>query len=275
MQRTLLAATLAGLIALPAAVMATDGPDITIYRAGNDALYQPGQGAVDNGYAVIREQRRVGFERGTQDLVIGNLPDYLEPAAINLDFKGGRVKVLSQRLLLSSGGNDALLGQIGKQVSVIGDNGQVLVKGQLQRIDRDGSLVIGGDVFGPTVVRRYSAVKLINGEAGSGSRLQVRVLTDNGGHADAELSYPAHGLGWRAAYTGTLQPGSRCRMRLKAVASIANRSGRAWDDADVTLFAGRPNIASQGGGPRPMMALAAPAARKAMPQQQSLDAYRT
>ena len=276
MHRALLPLLVAGMLAVTGtAALAADGPDITIYHAGGDALYQPGHGAVDSGYAVIRETRRVGFEKGTQDLVIDNLPDYLEPAAVSLGFQGDRVKVLSQRLLLSTGDNDALLGQVGKQVSVIGDNGQVLVKGQLQRIGRDGSLVISGDVFGPTVVRRYSAVKLISGEAGSGSRLQVRVRTSAGGHADAKLVYPAHGLGWRAAYTGTLQAGSRCRMHLVSMASIANRSGRDWDDADVTLFAGQPNIASRGGGPRPMLAAVAPSSRNAMPTQQSLDAYRT
>lgn len=276
MHRALLPLVLAGMLAAPVtAALAADGPDMTIYRADGDALFQSGQGAVDNGYAVIREQRRIGFDKGSQDIVIGNLPDFLEPEAVSLRFDNNRVQVLSQRLMLASGANDALLGQLGKQVSVIGDNGQVLVKGELQRVDHDGSLVIGGDVFGPTVVRRYSAVKLISGEAGSGSRLLVRVHTDASGHSQATLSYPTHGLGWRAAYTGTLQAGGRCRLRLDAQASIANRSGRDWDGASIKLFAGQPNIRSQYNGPRPMMAAAAPANRTTLPQQESLDAYRT
>ncbi len=276
MHRALLSLVVAVMIAAPvSAALAADGPDMTIYHADGDALFQSGHSAIDSGYAVIREQRRIGFDKGSQDIVIGNLPDFLEPEAVSLHFNSNRVKVRSQRLMLASGGNDALLGQIGKQVSVIGDNGQVLVKGQLQRVGRDGSLVIGGDVFGPTVVQRYSAVKLISGEAGSGSRLQLRVHADASGHSDAVLSYPTHGLGWRAAYTGTLQPGGSCRMQLQAMASIANRSGRDWQGASIKLFAGAPNIHAQHNGPRPMMAAAAPNGRMAMPKQQSLDAYRT
>ncbi len=272
MHRALTSVFIAGLIAAPVtAALAADGPDITIYHARDNALFQPGQGAVDSGYAMVREQRRVGFEKGTQDLVVGSLPDYLEPEAISLHFSGRHVRVLAQRVLLATGGNDALLGQIGKPVSILGANGQVLVKGQLERVDRNGTLVIGGDVFGPTVVRHYSAVKLISGEAGTGSRLQVRLQADAGGHAEATLSYPTHGLGWRAAYTGTLQPGARCRMRLTAEASIANRSGRDWQDADIKLFAGQPNIQSRYSGPRPMMA---GTVSRALPVQQSIDAYR-
>jgi hypothetical protein len=276
MHRALLSVALAGMLAAPVtAALAADGPDMTIYHTDGNALFQSGHGAVNNGYAVIRESRRIGFDKGSQDIVIGNLPDFLEPEAVNLNFDSSRVKVLSQRLMLASGGNDALLGQVGKQVSVIGDNGQVLVKGELKRVDRDGSLVIGGDVFGPTVVQRYSAVKLISGEAGSGSRLQVRVHADASGHSDAVLSYPTHGLGWRAAYTGTLQPGGHCRMRLDAMASIANRSGRDWSGASIKLFAGQPNIESQSNIVRPMMAGAMADKRVVIPRQQSLDAYRT
>ncbi len=276
MHRALLPLLIAGTLAAPAmAAQATDGPDMTIYHADGNALFQGDNGAIDSGYAVIREQRRVSFEKGGQNLLIGDLPDFLEPEAVSLRVGSGHVRVLSQRLLLASGNQDALRGQIGKQVSVIGDNGQVLVKGELQRIGRDGSLVIGGDVFGPTVVRSYSAVKLISGEAGSGSRLQVRVQADASGHAKATLSYPTHGLGWRAAYTATLQPGSRCRMRLEAQASIANRSGRDWDGAAIKLFAGQPNMASGSNRPRPMMAGVLADKRGGVPEQQSLDAYRT
>ncbi|KGI77921.1 DUF4139 domain-containing protein [Oleiagrimonas soli] len=275
MQRVLLSLALAGVLVTPVA-LATDGPDLTLYRSNDNSLFQSGAQSIDSGYAVIREQRNLGYAKGAQDLTIGNLPSYLEPEAVTLSFGSDHVKVLSQRLLLSQGHNGALIGQIGKQVSVIGDNGQTLVQGQLESVGHDGSLVIGGDVFGPTVVQQYSAVKLLNGEIGGGSRLIVHVQADNDGHSNAVLTYPTHGLGWRAAYTATLQPGNSCRMRLRAQASIANRSGRDWNDADIKLVAGQPNIGGNNGGPRPaMMSFRAKSEAAPMPQQGTLDAYRT
>lgn len=273
MQRIALSLLIAGLVIAPVAV-AADGPQLTLYHSTDDNLFHAGHGALDSGYAVIHEQREVGYAKGVQDITLGNLPDYLDPEAVVLRFHTDTVRVLSQRLLLAQGSNGSLIGQIGKQVSVIGANGHELVRGQLMRVGRDGSLVIGGDVFGPTVVQHYSAVKLIGGSTGGGSRLELHIDADDAGHRQASLTYPTSGLGWRAAYTATLAPGESCHMTLDAEASIANRSGRDWNNASVKLVAGQPNIAQQRiGGPLPMNAMAS--AAKAMPRQDTLDAYRS
>jgi hypothetical protein len=96
------------------------------------------------------------------------------------------------------------------------------------------------------------------------------------GETNAVLSYPATGMGWRAAYVATLQPGTTCSMQFESRASIANRSGRDWHDARLTLIAGEPNFA-KASGPRPMMmrAMAAPTAAEALPEQSSLADYRS
>ncbi|HEY8681785.1 MAG TPA: DUF4139 domain-containing protein, partial [Rhodanobacter sp.] len=94
----------------------------------------------------------------------------------------------------------------------------------------------------------------------------------------AVLSYPTSGLGWRAAYVATLQPGAACRMQFESRASIANRSGRDWHDTQLTLIAGEPNMA-KASAPRPMMAMARSFSAKAgsaeLPQQSSLADYRS
>jgi hypothetical protein len=63
-------------------------------------------------------------------------------------------------------------------------------------------------------------------------------------------------------------------MQLKSDASIANRSGRGYDAATVTLIAGQPNL---GNGNRRMYSVAAPApmAAAAMPAQAPLGDYRS
>jgi hypothetical protein len=130
---------------------------------------------------------------------------------------------------------------------------------------------------GTTLVRQYAAVRTDGNDFPTGSSLDLRVDAARTGNARAVLSYPTSGLGWRAAYVATLQPGDACRMRFESRASIANRSGRDWRDATLTLVAGEPHFA-KASAPRPMMMQAKAAfaaAPAAMPEQAPLADYRS
>ena len=247
---------------------------LTIYRSDSSALYaSSGAGSVDDGYAVVREQRDLQLTAGTHDVILGNLPIQIDPEAIALGFTDGNAKVLSQRLLLAEGASGALTGLVGQQIHVLGSNGEPLADGTLLRAG-DGLLVKGA--LGTTLVHHYAAVRSGDGSFPTGSSLDLRVDASRTGTAAASLSYPTSGLGWRAAYVATLQPGATCRMQFESRASVANRSGRDWTDAQVTLIAGEPNM-SKPSSPRPMMAMANSfrAKSEAMPQQDSVGDYRS
>lgn len=271
MRRTLFAFALAGIVAAPA-LATDDGPSLTLYHTNGEQLFRGTSQSIDSGYAVVHEQRDLHLSSGTQDVVIDDLPDYLDPEAIALAFPGDKTQVLSQRLLLPRGHDGTLTGHIGKQVTVLGNNGQSLVQGTLVGVGNDGSLLIGGDVFGPTVVHNYAAIKLTGGKIGGGSRLMLRVKNKGSGDVDAQLTYPTSGLAWRAAYAAMLQSGHSCRVQLTAQASIANRSGRAWHGVALKLVAGKPALDNNTPAPRMMMAKAA--AAPAAPQQSTLGDYR-
>jgi len=253
---------------------ATDGASITLYRSDSPALYaSSGDSNGDDGYAVVREQRSVTLQSGVHDLVLGDLPNHLDAEAMALGFPGGEAKVISQRLLLGQGPNAALTGLTGSTISVLGGNGQTLASGTLLRAGEDGLVVRGNN--GTTLIRDYAAVNTEGGNFPTGSSLRLRIDASRSGQADAVLSYPTSGLGWRAAYVATLQPGHTCSMQFESRASIANRSGRDWHDANLTLIAGEPNFAKPT-GPRPMMMRAmAAAAPEALPEQSSLADYRS
>ncbi|GAB3792984.1 DUF4139 domain-containing protein [Dyella agri] len=258
-----------------AATPAASGADITLYRSDSAALYaSSGDGNVDDGYAVIREQRALTLKPGLQDVTLGNLPDHLDAEALALGFPGGNAKVVSQRLLLGQGTSAALTGLIGREVSVLGDSGQTLATGTLLRAADDGLMI--GSATGTSWIRQYAGVRVSSGDFPTGSSLRLRIDAARGGDTEAALSYPTAGLGWRAAYVATLQPGDGCRMRFESRASIANRSGRDWHDAKLTLIAGEPNFA-KASGPRPvmMMAKANNFAAAPMPQQAQMDNYRS
>ena len=274
--RSLLAFACLTALAGTASAQAADSTTLTLYRSDNPALYASQGGDVDAGYAVVREQRSLALAAGTHDVAIGNLPNALDAEALSLTFPGNEARVISQRLLLAQGNDGALSGLVGREVDVLGSNGESLANGTLLRAG-NGLLVRGvSGVTGTTLVRDYAAVRSNGGSFPLGSTLSLRVDAARAGQARAVLSYPTAGLGWRAAYVATLQPGNTCRMQFESRASIANRSGRDWKDAQVTLIAGEPNMA-KGSAPRPMMAMARgfSAKAEAMPQQDSVGDYRS
>jgi hypothetical protein len=271
--RTALAFACIAALAGTSTAHAADTTELTLYRSDSAALYASHGGDVDDGYAVVREQRTLELAAGTHDVVIGDLPNSLDAEALALGFPDGHAKVISQRLLLAQGANAALTGLVGHTVEVLGAGGLPLANGTLLRAG-DGLLIRG--VTGTTLVRNYASVRSTDGEFPLGSSLSLRVDAARAGSTRAVLSYPTAGLGWRAAYVATLQPGASCRMQFESRASIANRSGRDWHDAQVTLIAGEPNMA-KASAPRPMMAMARSYSAKsdAMPQQDSIGDYRS
>jgi hypothetical protein len=272
-RRTALAIACIALTGTPLA-HAGDTTELTLYRSDSAALYAGAStDTVDDGYAVVREQRALTLAAGQHDAVLGDLPAYLDSEALSLDFPRGEANVLSQRLLLAQGSHAALGALVGSSVDVLGDNGQPLVQGTLLRTGDD--LAVRDASGRTTLVRHYSAVRSAQADVSSGSRLQLRLDARRAGQADAVLSYPTSGLGWRAAYMATLQPGAACRMRFESRASIANRSGRDWRHVQLTLIAGEPNMA-KASAPRPrLMSFNAKAASEAMPQQAGLGDYRS
>jgi hypothetical protein len=270
------ALVLACLAALGAAASAHAARDtaLTVYRSDSTQLYAShAEGSAGDGYAVVREQRPLTLAAGAQDLVIGNLPIYLDPEAIALAFPDRGTEVLSQRLLLGEGNDAMLTGLTGRTVEVLGDTGQTLASGTVLRAS-EGLLIQGADGQS-TLVRDYAAVRTRGDAFPSGSSLRLRVNAAHAGPTTATLSYPTSGIGWRAAYVGTLQPGSACRMQFDSRASIANRSGRDWRQVQLQLVAGEPRFA-KASAPQPMMARAysAKAESAGMPQQSSLADYR-
>jgi hypothetical protein len=273
--RTALAIACAVFCSAPLA-QAADHASITLYRSDNSSLYAShGDSTVDDGYAVVREQRSIDLQAGIHDVVLGDLPSNLDAEAMALGFPGGEAKVISQRLLLGQGANAALTGLTGSSINVVGDNGQSLANGTLLRAGDEG-LIVRNANGGTTLIRNYAAVNTASGNFPTGSSLRIRVDASRSGDTTAVLSYPTSGIGWRAAYVATLQPGNSCSMQFESRASIANRSGRDWHDTNLTLIAGEPNFAKNN-GPRPMMmkAMAAPAAAEAMPEQSSMGDYRS
>ncbi|WHZ20846.1 MAG: hypothetical protein OJF55_002995 [Rhodanobacteraceae bacterium] len=272
MSRRPLCAALVALLAAPAAFAATS---LTIYHADNDALFSgDSRGTLNSGHALVREQRSLSLAGGNQQLRIGGLPATLDPEAIMVGFgAGSAVTVLGQRVLLGGVGGEA----VGRQVTVHGIGGASGggdLTGELVMATKNGQLIRTQD-GNLHLIHQYESMTMPGDAYSHGSTLLLDIDAKSAGNRDAHLTYTTSGLGWRAAYTATLEAGSACRMQFKPEASIANRSGRDYDGTTIKLVAGQPNL----GNLVRMYSVAAPApmaaSERAMPQQASLGDYRS
>lgn len=270
----LTSSSLATAIALAAAstgIAAAENPALTIYRADNDALFENG-GLSTDGYAIVHEQRAMRLNGGPQSLVVDGLPATLDPEAVSLDLGAG-TRVLAQRVL-SSGDGGALAAHRGEKVNIGLRSGGV--QGTLLGLD-NGALIVHEDSGQVVYVREYDTLRFTQGSGLPGSTLQLTV-DGKPGDVEATLTYPTSGLGWRAAYSALLLDNAACRMRLDALASVANRSGRDYPAAYLKLVAGSPNIArpvTRMYAAKATMAAGVASAPQALPEQSSLGDYRS
>ncbi|NCT67029.1 MAG: DUF4139 domain-containing protein [Rhodanobacteraceae bacterium] len=249
-------------------------PALTIYRSDSDSLYEAGSAPVADGHAIVHEQRTLQLAGGKQTVVIDGLPALLDTEAVALDL-GGAARVLAQRVV-SAGDAGALAAHRGERVQVFAADGRMLADGVLVALD-GGMLGVRGDDGRVGYIREFARVAFPQGSGLPGSTLQV-ALDGKAGAAPASLTYPTAGLGWRAAYSALLLGGDgACKLRLDALASIANRSGRDYSGANLKLIAGAPNFARYDRGPVPMAAKAmiAAAAPEAPPEQSALGDFRS
>lgn len=262
--------TLAMTATIPLSAVAAD-PALTIYRSDSDALFDSGNHPVADGHAVVHEQRTLQLSGGSQTVVVDGLPSLLDAEAVAIDL-GGAARVLGQRVMTA--GDGLLSAHRGERVQVMAADGRAIADGVLVSID-GGGLGVRGNDGRVAYVRDYARVEFPDGAGLPGSSLHL-ALDGKAGPADARLTYPTAGLGWRAAYSALLQDGSGCRLRLDALASVANRSGRDYASASLKLVAGAPNFAGYDRGPRMMaMKAAAAPAPEALPEQSSLGDYRS
>ena len=248
-------------------------PALTIYRSDGDSLFEAGNQPIADGHAIVHEQRRLQLSGGHQDVVIDGLPTMLDTEAVAIDF-GGAARVLGQRVI-SAGDGGLLAAHRGERVQVFGNDGRQVADGIVIAVDGN-SLGIRSSDGRINYLRDYARVEFAEGSGLPGSTLQLAV-DGKAGATPATLTYPTAGLGWRAAYSAMLVGEDGCRLRLDALASIANRSGRDYAGAKLKLIAGSPNFAKYDRGPRVMMMkAAAPApAPGSAPEQSSLGDYRS
>src|SRR6185312_3092902 len=205
------------------------------------------------------------------ELLIDGLPASAGPETMAVGFDpASGVKVLGQQLRIAHPLSDA----IGQPVDIVTSDGTRL-HGTLLGWTHDTGAMLRTDDGKVQLVRSYTSMTLPSGSIIDSGILRMNVDAKSPGERDAHLTYVTGGLGWRAAYSTTFADSGSCRMQFKPEASIANRSGRDYDNAKIKLVAGQPNLGNAGVRMYSMAKAPAPMAAAAMPEQASLGDYRS
>ena len=259
MNRTLLASSLtSALIAMATPSHAADGT-LTIYSGDFNSVAQTEGQPGGAGFALV--EKPLGFELKTGDnnVRLAGLPTALDSSSALLKPMGAAT-IRGQRFDFAMAGQEELLRRaLGQPVTVeqsVGNEKQTYA----------GTLISAGN--GLTlrladgrikVLSNYSNFELPRLPEGvvNEPTMNWTVAADHAGRQDFALTYATAGMAWRAEYNVNLQgQGKQCRMALEGAAMVVNRSGADFNNVQLTLVAGEPNRAGNGGQPMPMAARA-------------------
>ena len=278
MSRRLLVAALAAVLVAPVALAATP-IRLTIYHSDDTALYAGNtrDNALDTGFALVHARRALDISAGRGSVHINGLPANVDPETFTAAFEhGAGVQVLATRVHVAHPEADA----IGHTVDIegattSGSGSRTQYHGKLLGWGYNGVMVQAPDGR-IQLVHDYASMTMPTDAAMGRGSATLDVDAKAAGQREATITYATKGLGWRMAYSATLPGSGACRMLLKSDASIANRSGRDFAGAGVTLVAGQPNLAQHGVRMVSMAARAMPmAASEPMPVQSALGDYRS
>lgn len=222
-----------------------------------------------NGQSLVNEQRTLELPKGAGQVFLPDLPTSLEAQTLHVRSltspKNFKIQdlALDDELLTPS---TLLRRHIGKQVTLILPDGKTR-DGRIQKeatvlsTDEAPLFLVEGRVYsGPVEAVIYPS--LPDGLA-SKPRLSLNVVNSGPARQTLELTYLAREISWRMDYVLTMNKAASSAL-LSGWASIVNRSGRDFRNADIELLAGeprseRPALARSFAGDAMIMAKAAPA----------------
>lgn len=264
MRKTLLAAMCAASCAAAAA-----DTRLTVYSGDFDAVLQSTSMPGMPGFALVRQAVSLPSRDG--EVALGGLPVAIDAAGVRIVAPPG-ARVTGQRYDLGATSQAELISRaIGQPVTVEYSAGAEprAVLGTLIAVN-DGLVI---DRAGEIVaLRQFDSVAMNTAPHALSARPMLRWnVAGAAGDAAYVVDFPTGGMAWRAEYVATLD--GHCRMDFGGAAQVVNRSGAGFDDAQLTLVAGQPNVQPVAGAPQPMMFKAEMRVADAAPQPQASGEY--
>ncbi|WP_377003228.1 DUF4139 domain-containing protein [Coralloluteibacterium thermophilus] len=218
---------------------------LTVYSGDFEGVNNayPGEGMP--GLALVSQTLRRQVPAGDGELAVTGLPRALDAGTVALAPQDGGVQVRGQRYEFALAGQEELLQRsIGRPIEVSYSTGGSRQTDRGVLLAAGNGLTLRLDSGRIKVLREYDSFDLVELPGGLNAQptLRWQLAADAAGERDFLLDYATGGLAWRAEYRAVLAGADgACRMDFAGSAQVANRSGAAFADAELTLVAGEPN----------------------------------
>jgi hypothetical protein len=202
------------------------------------------------GYAVVKEDRAIAFDRGEGELSFTGVAALLDPTTVSfVSLDDPATKVLEQDYRFDLVSNEKLIQRfIDRPVTVMTTQGAGRMAHSGTLLSASGGLVLQKDTGGIVTIRDYDTIDFPSLPGGLLTKptLVWKTWSPEGGEQDTRLSYQTTGITWWADYNLVFTPGADANsgtVDVGAWVSILNKSGGAYEDAKLKLVAGEVNRA--------------------------------
>lgn len=230
-------------LALPACLFAQDREQaLTVYT---------------NGLGLVRDMRTLELPRGRTTLSISGVAAHIDPTSVRIQSitAPDALSILEQRYAHDTATGDLMLSEfLNQNIQLTFEGTDIPVLGRLLHVDTnqltlqydDGRV----DIIRRTAIQRISLPHLPENMA---TTPRLTWLLDNDRRAGMhrmDITYLTGGMTWHAEYAALMNE-DNTGMTLSGWATIENRSGAAYENAEITLVAGDLNRVRS---PQPVMA---------------------
>jgi len=196
----------------------------------------------NQGIGVVNEERKLDLKKGTNDILIENVPSNIIPTSVFAEIQNAQIAEQNYRYDLAS--FTTILNKfIGKEITLISDKDKPITGDLISTNSQSVVLRLkDGQLF---MIPDFNKYTLNVGSLPKGlilrPTLQWNVISDKTANANLKLNYQTTGMDWNAQYVGVLNKEDNM-LDLNAWVSVINQSGAAFENANLKLMAGEVNI---------------------------------
>ncbi len=195
-------------------------------------------------FAMIQEARELNLSRGMQEVRITDVPERIEPSSVRIEFPTSpdTVSLHEQRFEFDLAGTDGLMQRyLGRPVVITIEEGGTY-RGTLLSV-QPGNVILeledgAVQVIPDRAITTLQFPALPEGLLKEPSLVLLVESTRWSSRHKAEITYLTQGMQWEAEYIAGIRKEEEGLLELSGRASIENRSGRSFQDAQLRLVAG-------------------------------------
>ncbi|MCX7544683.1 DUF4139 domain-containing protein [Marinicella gelatinilytica] len=201
------------------------------------------------GFAVVKQQKNMAFQKGRFELVYDDVTAHIDPTTVTFSTPDNpdAAVVLDQNYQYDLVGSDSLLQKyIDKSIAVSFDKGGEPSRISGRLLSTQGGLIIQKDDGSLITLHNWSEISFPQLPGGLLTKPTLVWLLDSNIQKEqlVAISYQTAGMTWWADYILELDREKDCQFDLSAWVSIINQSGKSFDNYGLKLVAGDVNQAA-------------------------------